>query len=69
MWKFIENLKKQQAMTELDKARIMMGEEKAEKASQARRNARIESLVGRYENDGDLGHFLRGIAHNYIQIE
>ena len=56
-------------MAELDKARILMGEEKAEKASQARRNVRIEPLFGRYENDGGLGHFLRGIAHNYIQIE
>ena len=67
MWRFLTALKRQQALTRLDVASVMVGNEKKPGRAQRERNDRILTLMAEYTSGGnDVPKTLRGIAYNYM---
>ena len=67
MWRFLTALKRQQALTRLDVASAMVGNEKKPGRAQRERNDRILTLTAKYISGGnDVPKTLRGIAYSYM---
>ena len=65
-WKFVESIKAQQSIANVDMAAVNRGDEKIPPRKQQARDARLETLARGYEGDGDVKKLLRGVAYNYF---
>lgn len=68
-YEFYDKLLQEEAYTELLAEQLLAGDQNPVRASKAqeRKNKRLHALIERYLADGeaaDVGHFLRGCAHN-----
>ena len=63
---FIESLKKQQALTNNDMSKLELGQTKEEARETKIRNARIQTLIGNFDETKDAGALVKGIATLYL---
>ena len=66
VWKFIEAIRKQQSLANIDMASAAIGNVRAGARRQRIRNGRIGTLLGRYAEDGGNLKLIRGLAYNYL---
>ena len=66
VWAFIEGLKRQQSLANIDMGKVAAGGVYKEAGKQVARNQRIATLVQKYMDDGDGIRLCRGIAYNYM---
>ena len=66
-WRFLTALWRQQALTRLDVASVMVGNEKKQGRARRERDDRILTLMAKYISGGnDVPKTLRGIAYSYM---
>ena len=63
---FIESLKKQQALSNNGMSKLELGQTKEEARETKIRNARIQTLIGNFDETKDAGALVKGIATLYL---
>ena len=66
VFKFMEDIRSQQAIATTEMAEVNMGKIRKIKKKEEQRNRRLMTLVRKFEGDGDALHLCRGVAYNYL---